>query len=88
MIFCLDELPFGYFLELEGEKDPILQAEKILGIKQYEEFRTYPTLATELWGTTKDIVEARFLSSECSHEYGRDDCRICGGWASDIYRVR
>ncbi|MCF8069540.1 MAG: class IV adenylate cyclase [Desulfobacterales bacterium] len=30
--FCIDEMPFGYFLEIEGNKDDILMLSKRLGL--------------------------------------------------------
>ncbi|HST52734.1 MAG TPA: class IV adenylate cyclase [Pyrinomonadaceae bacterium] len=57
----LDELPFGLFVEIEGEEDEILAAEKLLGLESAEaEHAPYPEL-TLRHGTTRDgVVEARF----------------------------
>jgi adenylate cyclase class 2 len=57
----IDELPFGLFLEIEGEEDAILDAEKILFLEDAQvEHATYPALA-ERHGTLRDgVIEARF----------------------------
>ena len=57
----LDELPFGLFLEIEGEESSILEAEKLLGLESAEaEHAPYPEL-TLRHGTMKDgVIEARF----------------------------
>jgi len=56
-----DELPFGLFLEIEGEESSILEAERLLGLEDAEaEHAPYPEL-TLRHGTEKDgVVEARF----------------------------
>lgn len=58
----IDELPFGLFLEIEGEESSILEAEKLLGLEDAEaEHAPYPEL-TLRHGTEKSegVVEARF----------------------------
>jgi adenylate cyclase class 2 len=57
----IDELPFGLFVEIEGEEASILKAEKLLGLETAEaEHAPYPEL-TLRHGTLKDgVVEARF----------------------------
>lgn len=57
----IDELPFGLFLEIEGDEPAILSAEKLLGLQDAEaEHAPYPEL-TMRHGTKKgDVVEARF----------------------------
>src|SRR5215213_10885735 len=57
----MDELPFGLFLEIEGEESAILEAEKLLDLEDAEaEHAPYPEL-TLRHGTTKDgVCEARF----------------------------
>lgn len=59
----LDELPFGLFLEIEGEESAILEAERLLGLEAAEaEHAPYPELALR-HGTEKGgVVEARFRS--------------------------
>lgn len=57
----LDELPFGLFMEIEGEDDSILEAEKLLGIENLPAvMETYPLL-TEQYGERRgEMIEARF----------------------------
>ncbi|MCA1815222.1 MAG: class IV adenylate cyclase [Acidobacteria bacterium] len=57
----LDELPFGWFAEIEGDRDAILRAEQALGLDAAEaELRTYPTLTRERGARRGDLIEARF----------------------------
>jgi len=58
----LDELPFGYFMEIEGEMDDILKAERKLDATDLEnEARGYPRLTTKHGKLRKDgVYEARF----------------------------
>ena len=58
----LDELPFGYYMEIEGEMDDIIKAEKKLGATDLEtEARGYPRLTTKYGKLRKDgVYEARF----------------------------
>ena len=57
----IDELPFGLFVEIEGEEARILEAEKLLGLDGAEaEHATYPEL-TRRHGTRRgDVIESRF----------------------------
>ena len=57
----IDELPFGLFLEIEGEESSILEAERLLGLGDTEaEHAPYPEL-TLRHGTKKgELFEARF----------------------------
>lgn len=57
----VDELPFGLFMEIEGEEDGIMEVEKLLGLAEAEaEIATYPEL-TRLHGEKRgEIIEARF----------------------------
>lgn len=57
----IDELPFGLFLEIEGEEEAIIEIETRLGLCEAEaEMATYPEL-TERYGEKKGMrVEARF----------------------------
>jgi adenylate cyclase class 2 len=59
----LDELPFGLFVEIEGDEDSIQKAERLLELTEAEpEHATYPQLA-RLHGTKRgDLTEARFSS--------------------------
>lgn len=57
----LDELPFGWFAEVEGDRGAILRAEQVLGLDSAEaEQRTYPTLTRERGARRGDLIEARF----------------------------
>jgi len=57
----VDELPFGLFMEIEGEEGAIREIEKKLAIKRLKaETATYPSLARD-HGTENDgVIEARF----------------------------
>lgn len=57
----LDELPFGLFVEIEGDEPRILEAERLLGLDAAEaEHEPYPVL-TRRHGVKKgDAFEARF----------------------------
>jgi adenylate cyclase, class 2 len=61
----LDELPFGYYMEIEGEMEDIQKAEKKLGATDLElEARGYPRLTTKHGKLRKDgVYEARFDKS-------------------------
>lgn len=58
----LDELPFGYYMEIEGPMDDITKAERLLDIGDLEtEARGYPRLTTKFGKLLKDgVYEARF----------------------------
>jgi adenylate cyclase class 2 len=58
----LDELPFGYYMEIEGEKAAILDAEKLLGVEDLNtEPRGYPRLTAKFGKLLKNgVYEARF----------------------------
>ncbi|MGB7924170.1 MAG: class IV adenylate cyclase [Pyrinomonadaceae bacterium] len=57
----VDELPFGLFLEIEGEEKIIVEVERLLGLDEAEaEMASYPEL-TERHGEKRgDLIEARF----------------------------
>ncbi|HEV7889876.1 MAG TPA: class IV adenylate cyclase [Pyrinomonadaceae bacterium] len=59
----IDELPFGLFLEIEGEEPAILSTEKLLNLEDAEaEHAPYPEL-TIRHGTKKgELFEARFAA--------------------------
>jgi adenylate cyclase class 2 len=60
----IDELPFGWFAEIEGEHEAILRAEHKLGLENVTvEQRTYPDLTREHGARRGGIVEARFERS-------------------------
>src|SRR2546430_9464675 len=57
----LDELPFGLFVEIEGEEEAILEAEKLLKLDDAApEHAPYPELALRHGKKNGDVVEARF----------------------------
>jgi adenylate cyclase class 2 len=56
----LDELPFGLFVEIEGEEDCIMEVEQSLGLAEAEEeTATYPELAQRYGQRRGDVIEAR-----------------------------
>jgi len=61
----IDELPFGLFVEIEGEEADILGAERLLGLEGDEAVHEpYPAL-TLRHGVERDgVVEARFQGSD------------------------
>jgi adenylate cyclase class 2 len=62
----LDELPFGFFMEIEGETNEIERAEKLLEIRDLEpEPRGYPRL-TAKYGTLlkSGVYESRFAKNK------------------------
>lgn len=57
----LDELPFGYYMEIEGEMAAITKAEKLLGVTKLEvEARGYPRLTLKYGKLVNGVNEARF----------------------------
>lgn len=57
----MDELPFGLFLEIEGEEQSIEEAEGLLGLTDAEaELSTYPELAERFGERRGELIEARF----------------------------
>ncbi|HVF44624.1 MAG TPA: class IV adenylate cyclase [Pyrinomonadaceae bacterium] len=57
----IDELPFGLFLEIEGEEPAILEAEKLLKLEDAEaEHAPYPELALRHGTERAGVVESRF----------------------------
>ncbi|HEY0376432.1 MAG TPA: class IV adenylate cyclase [Pyrinomonadaceae bacterium] len=57
----VDELPFGLFLEIEGEETVIAEVEELLGLRETEaEPSTYPELARQYGKRRGDVIEARF----------------------------
>ncbi len=57
----IDDLPFGLFMEIEGQESDIKTAERKLGIKGLRvELATYPQLALKKGKKFGNVVEARF----------------------------
>ncbi len=57
----LDELPFGYFMEIEGSMKDIDKVEKMLGAETLElEARGYPRLTLKYGKLIGGITESRF----------------------------
>jgi adenylate cyclase class 2 len=59
----VDELPFGWFMEIEASETVILAIEKQLGIEDLTaEMQTYPALTAKHGTANGEIIEARFLT--------------------------
>jgi adenylate cyclase class 2 len=59
----LDELPFGFFMEIEGEIMAIKEAEMFLGAEEYvTEHETYPHLTLKFGKQNGNIIESRFTT--------------------------
>jgi adenylate cyclase class 2 len=57
----LDELPFGLFVEIEGEEESILDAERLLRLEGAEaEHAPYPELTARHGTDREGVIEARF----------------------------
>ncbi len=57
----LDELPFGFFMEIEGAFMAIAEAEMFIGAEDFEtEHETYPRLTAKLGKQNGNTIEARF----------------------------
>lgn len=57
----LDELPFGFFMEIEGTFMAIAEAEMFIGAEEFEtEHETYPHLTARLGKQNGNTIEARF----------------------------
>ena len=64
----LDELPFGWFVEIEGEEIDILDAERRLELTTAEHVHeTYPELTVRHGLRAGERVEARFQSGEIAN---------------------
>ncbi|QQS32614.1 MAG: class IV adenylate cyclase [Acidobacteriota bacterium] len=58
----LDELPFGYYMEIEGEMDEITKAEKLLDAEDLQtEARGYPRLTAKYGKEKNGVFESRFV---------------------------
>jgi len=57
----LDELPFGFFMEIEGSITAIAEAEMFLGAEDFEVVHeTYPQLTMQFGVRNGELTEARF----------------------------
>jgi adenylate cyclase class 2 len=57
----IDELPFGLYMEVEGNEDSIGRIEKLLGLEDLQvEHASYPQLTCSLGQKVEERVEARF----------------------------
>ncbi|HVF56956.1 MAG TPA: CYTH domain-containing protein [Pyrinomonadaceae bacterium] len=57
----VDVLPFGLFMEIEGEEDAILKAEQLLGLAETKaEPASYPELTTRHGVERDGVIESRF----------------------------
>lgn len=57
----IDELPFGLYMEIEGPRTAIKEAEMLLDIETLEtEQETYPSLTARFGRKNEDVIEARF----------------------------
>ncbi len=57
----VDELPFGLFVEIEGEESVITEVEGLLGLTEDDaESSTYPELARRYGQKRGDLIEVRF----------------------------
>lgn len=60
----LDEVPFGYFMEIEGTREAITEAEKELGVEGLQiEPRGYPSLTLKYGKMVDGVAESRFEKS-------------------------
>ena len=58
---AIDELPFGWFMEIEGEEADIVAVERAIGIDESSaEEATYPALTRKFGRMVDDRIEARF----------------------------
>ena len=64
----LDELPFGFYMEIEGSMKDIRKAEKMLGAEGLEvEARGYPRLTLKFGTANPDgVVESRFKKKKAA----------------------
>lgn len=57
---CFDELPFGYYMEIEGTLEQIEEVEKSLSFKPDVEMYSYPELTHFYGKSVNGVREARF----------------------------
>lgn len=61
---AMDELPFGYFMEIEGSETEIARVEKLIGAQALTAvMETYPALTARLGQKRSGVIEARFARS-------------------------
>ena len=64
---AVDELPFGIFLEIEGDESAILHVEAMLGLSGTQaELLSYPELVLKYGVANGEVVEARFSNKGSS----------------------
>lgn len=59
-VVALDVLPFGYYIEIEGKEEKIIEIEQALDLAEHIEPKSYPTLTRELGQAKNGLIEARF----------------------------
>lgn len=60
----LDELPFGYYMEIEGSMEDIATVEKLLGADKLDlEPRGYPRLTLKYGKVVNGVTESRFAKT-------------------------
>jgi adenylate cyclase class 2 len=65
VVVTVDELPFGDYMEIEGDEEHIIEAEKLLDIGGLEpEPRGYPRLTQKFGETIDDIAVSRFSAAQ------------------------
>ncbi|OLE54080.1 MAG: hypothetical protein AUG51_09560 [Acidobacteria bacterium 13_1_20CM_3_53_8] len=58
---AVDELPFGFFAEIEGDESKIREVEQLLNLSKVKaELATYPYLTRQFGKERDGIIEARF----------------------------
>lgn len=63
----IDQLPFGWFVEIEGELEKIQTAEKRLGLDTSDVVdETYPRLTVQTGRSADGVFEARFTDANAS----------------------
>ncbi|HEX6731588.1 MAG TPA: CYTH domain-containing protein, partial [Pyrinomonadaceae bacterium] len=61
----IDELPFGWFMEIEGSEEGIEEVERLIAIEGLKvETATYPQLTLKHGKRSGDMIEARFHPPE------------------------
>ncbi|MDQ3753846.1 MAG: class IV adenylate cyclase [Acidobacteriota bacterium] len=61
----VDELPFGLFVEIEGEEEAIIIAERLLDLSAAEAVQeSYPELTLTYGTRNGDVIESRFVEDK------------------------